>query len=401
MINSEIFSIENLDNPYPEYDRLRKESPVWWSEAQKRWVITQYKDIRFVLSDDRFSVARQISNYNQLSKEEQDELGPLRQFIDHDHTSFKADRPKHTRLKKVELECITKQSVEAMKPFIEALCNRIIDEKMGQNKMDIIADYAAPIALGTIAEYLGFPAEDSYLIRDWVKRSSDVRAMVGKYSAASRYQETTTEIRNYLTELISSFRKENRPGLIGDFIRMLDEGRLENEEELFWTIYTMMSAGHHTTLNSIANGTLSLLTNKDQLELLRENPALISTTVDEVMRYDGYVQFLDRVAKEDVIISGVTIKKGDYIAVCVGAGNRDPEAYGCPASMDITRKPNKHLSMGYATHYCSGASLGKHEVEIALQTLITRIPTMELAEKTQQWGRSFNHRYLHELSVIF
>jgi cytochrome P450 len=400
-MNSTIFTLENIRNPYPEYRRLREETPVWWSDMENRWVLTRHKDIHLVLSDDRFSVARQMTKFKQLSDEERQSLATLRKFQDHDDTAWKADFPKHTRLKKVEVASFTHKSIEQIKPFITDLCNQLIDEVLERSKMDIVADYAAPIALRTIAEYLGFPASDIYMIREWTKRGTAVRAMVGKYKAAIRYQETTREIRTYITKLIADFRRENRPGLIGQFIKMYDQKKLHTEDELFWTIYTMIGAGHHTTLNTIANGILVLLQHPVQLEMMRTQPGLVPTMVEEVLRYESYVQFLDRVAIEDIEIAGQHIRKGDVVAVCVGAANRDTEVFDRPDELDITRHPNNHLSFGYSTHYCSGAGLAKYELGIAFSTLFDRIPNIQLKDPVPDWGDSLAHRFLKQLPITW
>jgi cytochrome P450 len=217
-------------------------------------------------------------------------------------------------------------------------------------------------------------------------------------SALATANEATRQLTDYLTRLIAERRKEPGPDLLSRLIAAEEEGDKLSHDELVATALLLLIAGHETTANLIGNGLLALLRHPDELARFRAEPDLDRTAIEELLRYDGPVQMVERTTLEDVDIDGVTIPRGRVVVLCVSGANRDPAVFRHPNRLDLARDPNPHLAFSAGHHFCLGASLARVEARIALGQLIRRFPDLRATHKPR-WRPSFTIRGLRELPV--
>jgi cytochrome P450 len=251
---------------------------------------------------------------------------------------------------------------------------------------------------------MGVPAEDNVRFRAWTAdaaRSLDPEETLSK-EEQERRQQTFDNFRAFFAELIARRRAEPRDDLITALIAAEDEGSKLSEEELLSTCVLLLIAGHETTVNLIGNGMLALLRHPDQLQRLREDPQLIATAVEELLRYDPPVQLTGRIALEDIALSGgETVPKGKQAVLLLGAANHDPAQYTDPDRLDLGREDNRHLAFGMGIHYCLGAPLARVEGQIAIGEMVRRLDGIELATDAPAYKEQLTLRGLTSLPVTF
>jgi pimeloyl-[acyl-carrier protein] synthase len=277
-----------------------------------------------------------------------------------------------------------------------------------QGRMDIMRDLANPLPATVIAEMLGVPGSDQQQFKAW---SDDIAMALGGIDSAGSKEELLAlydlgqksflALSSYFREKVAGLRLHPQENLLSRLIEAEEKGDRLTEDELFANCVLLMIAGHETTANLIGNGVLALLRNPDQQEMLRLNPDLIGSAVEELLRYDGPVQKMGRVALEDIHIAGKEIKKGELVCFSFGAANRDPEQFALPQQLDITRQPNRHLAFGHGLHYCVGAALARLEGQIAIDTVVRRLPRLRLVTEDLEWIRNLTLRGLKSLPVAF
>jgi cytochrome P450 len=219
---------------------------------------------------------------------------------------------------------------------------------------------------------------------------------VTQRSAASR-----RALANYFRDLIAARRTAPRADLLSGLIAAEEVGDTLSVEELLATCILLLVAGHETTVNLVGNGILALLRHPDQLRRLRENPGLIASAVEELLRYDGPVQRTARTPSEDVTIGGRTIARDELVLPFIGAADRDPAQFPDPDRLDITRTDNRHIAFGWGIHFCLGAPLARVEGQIAINTLVQRLPKLALATDRPEYRQSLTLRGLKALPVAF
>jgi cytochrome P450 len=222
-----------------------------------------------------------------------------------------------------------------------------------------------------------------------------------KPDATARAVDAVNGLSNYVRGIIADHRQNPRDNLISGLINAHEKDSKLTEEEIVGVCSGLFIAGHETTTNLLGNGMLALLRNRDQLVLLRKNSTLIATAVEELLRYDSPVQRSWGVAIADMEIGGKVIQKGELVLKMLGAANRDAQQFPNPDKLDITRKENRHLGFGYGIHFCLGAPLARIEGQIAINTLLRRLPALELATQTVEWHPNIAFRGLKSLPVVF
>ncbi len=385
-------------NPYPMYISLRAEDPVQWSELMESWILTRYDDIVAVLADSRFSAdRRQAQNrYAQQAQKIAEEFGAFGRT----QTMLTSDPPLHTRLRKLVSKAFTPRMVDGLLPRIQEIVDERLDAVQEAGRMEIIQDLAYPLPVIVIAEMLGIPPRD----RDQFKLWSDeiILTLNGPFTSPDmleRARKSAHELTEYFRGVIEERRKEPGSDLISGLIAAEEQGQILSEDEMLTTAMLLLVAGNETTTNLIGNGMLALLRNPDQLRKLRDDPSLIQTAIEELLRYDGPVQATGRVATEDMEIDGHPVKKGQVAFCVLGAANRDPAKFENPDQLDVTRHPNEHVAFGDGIHFCLGAPLARAEGQIALRTLLKRFPDLSLETDNLQWGGTFILRGLKGLPI--
>jgi cytochrome P450 len=393
-----LFGPDMLADPYPAYHRLRATDPVHWHEPFGAWILTRYDDVVAAFHDLRLSSER-AEPLQALA------AGPeLLSFFSYlaSRMDFK-DPPAHLRLRGLVSKAFTPHVIEALGPHIQTLVDQFLDRVQGQGGMDVIGDLAFPLPGTVIGELLGVPSAD----RDQLKRWSDI--FVGFFKTVPsettreeyrRSYEAAIELGDYYRSVIAGRRGDER-GLLGALRRAEEGGTRLTEEELSANATLLLHAGHETTTNLIGNGLLALIRNPDQLHKLRQEPGLIPSAVEELLRFDSPVQFTYRRAREDFQIDGKPLRRGQIVHLVLGAANRDPAQFPDPDRLDITRSPNHHVSFGYGHHFCLGAPLARLEAQIAIRTLVQRFPALRLGDETLEYQNNFVLRGLKALPVVF
>lgn len=394
IIQFSLTSPEFLKNPYPFYDKLRSVNPIHWENSLKYpgWYVTGYEEAVAILKDTRFKNRIPLP----LASKKYENL----KNIQNDMMLFK-NQPDHKRLRMLVSKVFTPRVVESYRPYIKETVNDLLNQVQDKKRMDIVSDFAFPLASLIIAKILGVPAEDRYQFREWAVILIQTIDFTRSREALVNGNDTTMKLLDYFRELIKKRKQNPQDDLISMLIKEEQQSDKLTDEELLATCVLLVIAGHETTVNLISNATLSLLNHPQQLKVLKENPSLTEMAVEEVLRYDSPTQMSARVASEDIEINRTTIKKGEHIYILLGAANRDPRKFINANFLDITRNPNPHLAFGYGTHFCLGSSLARIEVQIAIHTLLQRIPNLKLATSDLQWRKLIGFRSLKELPITF
>ena len=385
---------EFIADPYPTYHRLRAEDPVHHSPLGF-WVLTRYEDVVAALRDPR------------LVKE------PIAAFV---AARFGAampamglsmldrDPPDHTRLRGLVNKAFTPRVVEALRPHIQKIVDGLLARVEGAGTMDLIEEFAYPLPVTVICQMLGVPVEDRERFKQWgldIARGLDAILLPPDSDVARRSAAARRALAEYFRALIAERRAAPRGDMLSDLIAAEEAGDKLSEDELLATCILLLVAGHETTVNLIGNGTLALLRHPDQLRRLRENPGLIAGAVEELLRYDGPVQRTARIPSADVTFDGLTIGKGEMVMPFIGAADRDPAQFPDPDRLDITRTDNRHIAFGWGIHFCLGAPLARVEGQIAIGTLVQRLPKLALATDRPEYRQSLTLRGLTTLPVGF
>ncbi len=386
-----------FQDPYPVYRQLRERDPVHWCEPWGQWVVSRFDDVLAVNKDPaRFSSFGWERKFTA-------QFPDLPHLQRHYATSVLSmtDPPEHTRLRRLVVRSFTPRVLEAMRPRIEALVEELLDRLDGRSEADLIAEFAYPLPAIVIGELLGAPEVGRERFIEW---SADVVAVVGTGSVdperARRADRTLAEFRAFLEPVIADRRRHPREDLMSLLSRPDENGEQLTDDELVSTCIVLLFAGHETTANLIGNGLLALLRHPAELELLRAEPDLVPSAVEELLRYDSPVQRNRRLATGDVEFGDKTIHEGDSVLAFLGAANRDPERFESPDALDLRRSPNHHQAFGYGIHFCVGAALSRIEGPIAITRLLSRFPGLRLAAGVQpRWRQNIVFRGLESLEL--
>lgn len=388
---------EVLADPYPLYRRLREHDPVMWDPFLHAWVVTDYANVMTVLH--KFSAERTPSPEH-IKAIGLASLEPIAQVMSKQMLFM--DAPAHTRLRKLCSAAFTSQRVEHLRWQIEDITNSLIDAVAPTGRMDVVGDFAAPLPAIVTAQLLGMPTSDHRQLKVW---SADFAEMLGNFQhnpdRAGRVLRSLQEMSAYFRSAIRELERNPREGLIHSLMTAEADGsRLSEEEVIANTIVTMVG-GQETTTNLIGNGLLTLLRNPAELAQLRDNPSIIESAVEELLRYESPSQHTARLAPDDVTLGGKLIRKRDAVMAVMAAGNRDPNRFSDPDKLDLTRTDNRHLAFGWAAHFCFGAPLARMEGQVGFSTLLRRLPNLALEPGKLVWRENLGLRGLKALPVSF
>jgi len=388
-------------DPYGVYNRLREEEPVHQSPLGF-FVLTRYEDCANILRDPRSS--NDFMNSTAAVEEAAKQGLDLEQVASEGTGPFLfMDPPDHTRLRGLVSKAFTPRVVEGLRPRAQQIVDRLLDAAVARGDIDVIADLAYPLPVTIISEMLGVPAEDHEVFQGWSRemaRSLDPDFVLPP-EVVLRRQKAREEFAEYFRALIARRRGDLRDDLVSALIAVEDGGETLSEDELLATCILLLIAGHETTVNLIGNGMLALLRHPDQMALLRDDPSLIKTAVEELLRFDPPVQLTGRTAKEDIPLSEGVLPKGQQAILLLGAANRDPRQFTDPDRLDVTRAENRHLAFGMGIHFCLGAPLARIEGQIAIGEMVRRLGSPELAVAEPEYKENITLRGLASLPVRF
>jgi pimeloyl-[acyl-carrier protein] synthase len=389
---------EVLANPYPLYQRLRTEDPVHWDPYLHAWVVTRYNDVIEVLhrySADRTPTPEQLSTMGLAA------LNPIAAVMVRQMLFL--DPPNHTRLRALASAAFTVRRVEALRSHIQEIMDSLLDRVVEKGEIELIADFASPAPAIVTAELLGVPVADHDKLKDW---SADFAEMLGNFQhnpdRFPRILNSVSNMTEYFRTTMMEQRVKPQDGLVSAMMSATVDGAKLTEEEIIANLIVTMVGGQETTTNLIGNGMLSLLRNPESIQKLRDDPSLVPSAVEELLRYESPSQHTARLAPADTELGGKKIRKRQAVIAVMGAANRDPERFPDPDKLDIERKDNRHVAFGWAAHFCFGAALARIEGQIAISTLLRRLPNLSLDQKTTlRWRDNLGLRGLTALPIHF
>jgi cytochrome P450 len=374
-----------LQDPHAVHDRLREVGPaaeLVLPRGLKVWLVTRYDEARTVLSDARFS--KDFGAAGDLFAKHVQPDAKVREF-DQSFAShmLNMDPPHHTRLRKLVNKAFTARRMEALRPRIQEITDRLLDEMAGKPQVDLLDALAFPLPITVICELLDVPLDQ----RD------DFRIWSGTLLTDSTQEELTqasTAMLGFLSGLIQAKRENPGDDIFSALVHANEDDDRLDEAELISMAFLLLVAGHETTVNLIGNGVLNLLRNPDQLAALRADRSLLPNAVEEFLRIDGPINLATfRYTSEEVDLGGVTIPADEFVLVSLLGANRDPEKFPEPGKMDITRPTGGHLAFGHGVHFCLGAPLARLEGVIAIGSLLDRFDLDLAAEpETLRWRDS-------------
>ena len=389
-------SPEFIRDPYPHYERLRTTDPMHLTPLGV-FVASRHAEASLVMRDKRFGknfIERTTRRYGPDIMEE-----PV--FRSMSHWMLQQDPPDHTRLRGLVVKAFTARRVEDMRPRIQQVVDETLDRIIPQGKMDLIEDFAFRLPVTIICDMLGIPEEHREAFYAGSRDGGRLLDPVPLTPEEIRQGNAgNTMAAMYFQQLFELRRKQPGDDLTTQLVQAEEGGSKLSNEELTANIILLFGAGHETTVNLIGNGLLALHRNPDQLALLKANPGLITNAIEEFLRYDSSVQLTGRVALEDIEdLGGRRIPRGESVLCLLGSANHDPAVYpDRPERLDITRPNVKPLSFGGGIHFCLGAQLARIEAEIAISTLLRRLPDLRLDDaENPEWRPTFVLRGLKRL----
>jgi cytochrome P450 len=378
------------DDPYPQYSVLRDEAPVY-QHPLGFWLLTCYDDVSWLLRAGLSVEDRNLAEgaLTQLREQMRGEETPRTDGL----SMLDRDPPDHTRLRRLVSKAFTPRAIQALQPRIAALVDAMLDAAERQRRVDLVEALAFPLPFAVIAEMLGTPPADQGRIRELTGTLVRSLEPVNDPALVSAIIAADTELADIAAGMIAWKRDNPADDLLTSLIHAEDDGDVLNDDELISQTLLLYIAGHETTVNLIAGGTLALLRHPDQLALLRNDPALAATAIEELLRYDSPVQASRRITLEPVKIRDITIPAGAFVMASLGSANRDERFWGIDAGdLKLSRdNARQHVSFGGGPHHCLGASLARLEATIAIQRLTSRFPGLAL-DGDVTWNGRINLR---------
>ncbi|MFQ5967687.1 MAG: cytochrome P450 [Acidimicrobiia bacterium] len=397
-LSDDLMAPEVIHDPHTYYRELREADPVHWNERWGGWVLTRYADVVPVLRDaERFSSDRMAFLANELSEEERESLEPIFRILS--RWMVFSDPPYHTKLRNLLNKPLTPKGVEKYRFVVRGIVEKVLDEIEAKGRMEVVRDLAYQVPMTVILTLMGVPDLDRVRIKEWSEQLGTfffIRADEPRRREIAC--EGVTALVDYLTPVIDDRRAHPNGDLISLLTYAEERGDLTSEDVLA-TCVLLVFGGHETTMNLIANGTLALIRHPQEWDRLRQDPALIGTAVEELLRYDGSVKATVRWAKESVDIGDRHMQQGERILVGLSAANRDPDQFQEPDRLDVARDPNPHVAFAHGIHVCLGASLARMEAQEAFSALTRRLPCPTLETDELEYHRTVVSRALRAMPV--
>lgn len=369
-----------LNNPYPELARLRTEAPIWWCEQNKYWIVSSYADVQAVLKDGNFE--KQIQTWKHAPSTILANFIPSIKFLRQTTSTWllNLNKPDHTRIRGIVGKAFSTSTVEKLQPEIEELAAKFADQlDEAEQPFDLIEKFSLPFPLAVIGLILGIPLSDAEKLKSW---SNQIVGLIGGQRDPKRLMaagKAMREFSKYLEPHIEERRAHPKDDLLSVLVQARENNSSLSLEELISTSILLLIAGFETTANLIANTVVCFDKFPDQADLFKQDFSKADAVIREVLRFESPAQSAPRLAKEDVVLSGHTIKKGDLVWVLMGSANRDALQFEEPDNFDITRDATRNLAFGDGIHRCVGAGLAELEATIAIKTLYERFPNLRVA----------------------
>lgn len=378
-------SEEVVADPYPLYARLRREAPV--CEQDDITLVTRYADVLQLIQDDRMSARKgdtDLARAQIASLPAADQAIARRWFDFQTGILGMTDPPDHTRRRRLQIHGFMPRQLRAVEDYVVATTDRLLDAIEERGEVDFVAALAYPLPMLVIAHMLGVPERDMPRIVSW---SQDVGVIQGRgYHHVPAHAAGLTAFMDYVADTVASRRTSPRDDLLGALIAAEEEGDKLSTDELVVSFFNLLFSGHETTTTLLAMGMLTLLQNPEQWRLVGDDPGRAGDAVEELLRFVTPVQFITRVALEDVPLDGGVVRRGPSVRLSLGSANHDPEAFADPDRFDIDRQGDaRGLFFGKGIHYCMGNALARLEAVTAFSAIARRFPGIHLTGEPLVW----------------
>jgi cytochrome P450 len=365
-------------DPYPTYAALREHDPVHAIGPQS-WLLTRYDDVLAAYRDPRLS--------SDKKQEFAPKFGDSPLFEHHTSSLVFNDPPRHTRVRRLLVGALNQQAIARMEAGVRALVDALLDRLQGLAEPDLIEDFAARIPVEVIGNLLDVPAAERAPLRDWSLAILSALEPAPQAQVLARGNAAVEDFKACLRTLVAERRR--RPGdahfdVLTRLIQGDAGGERLSETELLHNCIFLLNAGHETTTNLIGNGAHALLTQREQWQRLVEDPSLLGTAVEELLRYESPLQLNNRQCTAPMRIGSVELPAGSFVTLAIGSANRDPVQFHDPDRLDVGRKPNPHLAFGQGAHACAGMNVARLEARIAFGRLLARCPQLRLRGTPQR-----------------
>lgn len=386
-------------DPYPIYDLIREQEPVWWNAKLDSWLLLRHDDVLAGLSHpELLSSDRTNAFLNHLSDEDAARFGEWAAM--RKRMMLYNDPPRHTKLRKPVKRGMSVRLSNQMRPKIQRVVTDLVDEVIERGECDGIQDLGYHLPVIVNSELIGVPTADRSKVKSWTE---DFVAAINAGGAnvgtqdLERGQNAILAMRDYFTVLGAHKRAEPAEDLLSSLVARDDLVG----DDLVATCIVVMFAGLETALNLVGNGLLALLRNPEQLAMLNRRPELMGSAVEEILRFDGPLHLVGRMAARDMTIRGQRIPQGDKVLVMLGAANRDPAFCPDPHTLDITRTNNRHLAFSHGIHYCPGAEISRIMGEISFATILGSLRDLRLGDGDLEWQPNLSFRGLRRLPLAY
>ena len=396
------FSAAFVQNPYPMYDMYRTEDPVYWGPPatpgiEGTWYLTRYSDVAALLRDPRVGRERRRHLRSDAAPPPA-EIRPLIEITS--RQMLFRDPPDHTRLRVLVSSAFTPAAAESQRRQLERRAHALMERVAGDGTMDVLADYAVPLIMSAIADLIGVPDDEHEQLRAWSNVFAAAIDVRQSFAAAAKASEAMVAMSDYVRAIAATRRRHPKDDLLSRLVHEHADGDRLTDDEIVAMCCLLLIGGNETGVNLIGNGMFALLCHPNELQRLKRNPALMPTAIDELLRFESPVQMTFRYAMDEVDVGGRRIHRGDSVCLMLAAANRDPERFTDPATLDLARGNNRHLTFGGGIHMCLGAALARLEGHIAFAVLLQRLRNIWLAGDVE-WRDLIAFRGLRELPIAF
>lgn len=395
-----IFNSAMRENPYPTYQRLRDNDPVYWDEPLQAWVITRFEDVAFVLKDPRFSSNRTGGASGLITNERYRFMLEIMA-----NKMSEKDEPDHMRLRSLVNKAFARVAIERWQPLIRERAQTLLDQFRTTGQCEFVEDYAVPLPMMTILQLVGIPTEDTSQVKGWCDDFANIALNYFLPLPESQLESARNSIhafRQYLVGQVNKLNTNPEDNLLSALLIAEHEGHKLSMDELLANALLVLTAGNETTTCLLANGVATLAQHPEQLQRLREQPDLIPKAIEEFMRFDSPVQYLGRITNEEVVMHSQTIRRGDLVLAVIASANRDETRFKDPDQFIIERTDQHHMAFGHGRHFCPGSQLSRLEAITTFELLLDELTEFKLANLSfddLKHRENFNIRCLKQLPL--
>ena len=393
---------ELIKDPYPLYEFMLAHHPAYHSPLLGgTWMFFRYDDAKHMLSEPRLTSARADIPVRWLPAQARSEFDDMIGLFSEWLAFF--DRPLHTTFRRHMNRVFENLLSERLRPLVERIVRELLEPLHGRREVDLMAEVAYPLPALIVCDALGIPRSQHKRMIEWSDTISHIYASSHLTLEDLRAARASTlDYVGYLEQLTRGMVAKDEHAVLPRALTMETDGLRLTERQVYSQCILLTFAGLEAARYAIGNGVMALCRHPDQLALLRRDPSLAGSAVEEVLRYDNPVQFTSRVAAESFSYKGAHIEQGQVVLAYVGAANRDPARFADAGRLDIARRDNRHLSLGHGPHFCIGAPMVRVQMEVLFRELFSAFPEFSVVpDRDLDWNTNLGFRGFRSLPVEF